>query len=110
MIVLFLLLRKDSALYKGSNQRRPTYAVGFEVTPAPSRCPSPWHLAAMFCALLAFAHAQTASTGSLIGFVVDPSGSVVPGVILHLIERASGESHSAVSDKEGRFSFLFLRP
>src|ERR1700747_3053451 len=78
--------------------------------PTPSHCPSPWHLAAMFCALLALAHAQTASTGSLIGFVGDPAGSVVPGVILHLIEQASGESHLAVSDNEGRFSFSFLRP
>src|ERR1700746_910086 len=102
--------RKDSALYKGSNQWRTTTAVGFEVPPTTPHCPSPWYLAAMFFALLALAHAQTASTGSLIGFVVDPSGSVVPGVILHLIERASGESHSAVSDKEGRFSFLFLLP
>jgi Carboxypeptidase regulatory-like domain len=97
-------------LYKGSNQWRTTTAVGFEVTPTTSHCPSPWHLAAMFCALLAFAHAQTASTGSLIGFVVDPAGSVVPGVILHLIEQASGELHLAVSDNEGRFSFPFLRP
>jgi carboxypeptidase family protein len=108
--LLFLLPRKDSALYKGSNQWRTTTAVGFEVTPTTSHCPSPWHLAAMFCALLALAHAQTASTGSLIGFVVDPAGSVVPGVILHLIEQASGESHLAVSDNEGRFCFPFLRP
>jgi Carboxypeptidase regulatory-like domain/TonB dependent receptor len=97
-------------LCKGSNQRRTTTAVGFEVTPTTSRCPSPWYLAAMFCALLALAHAQTATTGSLIGFVVDPSDSAVPGVILHLVEQASGESHSAVSDKDGRFSFSFLRP
>src|SRR5690349_8277143 len=102
MIMLFLLLRKDSALYKGSNQGRTTCAVAFEVTPTTSRCPSPWYLAAMFCALLPFAHAQTASTGSLVGFVADPSGSVVPGMMLHLIELASGESHAAVSDKEGR--------
>jgi len=110
MIMLSLLLRKDSALYKGSNQRRTTTAVGFEVLPTTSGCPSPWYLAAMFFALLALAHAQRASTGSLVGFVVDPSGSVVPGVILHLVEQASGESHSAVSDKDGRFSFSFLPP
>jgi hypothetical protein len=79
-------------LYKGSNQWRTTTAVGFEVRPTTSHCPSPWHLAAMFFAFLALAHAQTASTGSLIGFVVDPSGSVVPGVILHLIERAISEA------------------
>ena len=108
--MLFLLPRKDSGLHKGSNQRRTTAAVGFAVMAAISRCPSPWYLAAIFCTLLALVDAQTASTGSLIGFAVDPAGSVVPGVNLRLIEQASGESHSAVSDKEGRFSFSFLRP
>jgi ABC-type uncharacterized transport system permease subunit len=86
------------------------YDCRFEVTLTTSLCPRPCYLAAMFCALLALAHAQTASTGSLVGFVVDPAGSVVPGVILHLVEQASGESHSAISDKDGRFSFPFLRP
>src|SRR4029077_8127116 len=86
------------------------YGCRLEVTPTTSHCPSTWYLALVFCAFLAFAHAQTASTGSLIGFVVDPAGSVVPGVILHLVEQASSESHLAVSDNEGRFSFPFLRP
>ena len=81
-----------------------------KLTPTTSRYVSPWNLTAVLCALLAFAHGQTASTGSLIGFVLDPSGSVVPGVILHLTAQASGESHSAVSDKDGRFSFSLLRP
>jgi len=81
-----------------------------KLTPTTSRCVSSWNLAPVLCALLAFAHGQTASTGSLIGFVLDPSGSVVPGVILHLTAQASGESHSAVSDKDGRFSFSLLRP
>jgi hypothetical protein len=107
--MLFLLPRKV-LFVQGIHSEEDDYDCRFEVTPTTSRCPRPCYLAAMFCALLGLAHAQTASTGSLIGFVVDPSGSVLPGVILHLIESASGESHSAVSDKEGRFSFSFLRP
>jgi hypothetical protein len=95
---------------QGTHSEEDDYGCRLEVTPTTSRCPSTWYLALVFCALLAFAHAQTASTGSLIGFVVDPAGSVVPGVILHLVEQASSESHSAVSDNEGRFSFPFLRP
>ena len=55
-------------------------------------------------------HAQTASTGALAGLVFDPSGYVVPGAILHLDNLASGESRSATSDTDGRFSFLFLPP
>jgi hypothetical protein len=95
---------------QGIHSEEGDYGCHFEVTPTASGCPRPCYLAAMFCALLALAHAQTASTGSLVGFVVDPSGSVVPGVILHLVEQASGGSHSAVSDKDGRFSFSFLPP
>ncbi|HET6181839.1 MAG TPA: carboxypeptidase-like regulatory domain-containing protein [Candidatus Sulfotelmatobacter sp.] len=55
-------------------------------------------------------HAQTASTGALAGVVFDPSGYVVPGAILHLDNLAGGESRSATSDTDGRFSFLFLPP
>lgn len=56
------------------------------------------------------ASAQTASTGALIVVTFDPSGSVVPGVTLRLLDSASGNSQSAISDREGRFSFLLLRP
>lgn len=53
---------------------------------------------------------QTASTGALTGMTFDPSGSVLPGVILQLVNPATGKSESATSGKDGRFSFLFLSP
>jgi hypothetical protein len=87
-------------------------AVGFPVS-FPSSPHPRWVLYLILT--LAFApsrltHAQTASTGALAGVVFDPSGYVVPGVILHLDNVASGESRSATSDQDGRFSFLFLPP
>jgi len=53
---------------------------------------------------------QTASTGALTGMTFDPSGFVLPDVILRLVNPATGKSESATSDKDGRFSFLFLSP
>src|SRR5262249_11363491 len=66
-------------------------------------------LLALDIALIGRAHPQTASTGALTVITLDPSGLVVPGVFLDLIG-AAGESQSAISDKEGRFSFLLLPP
>jgi hypothetical protein len=87
-------------------------AVGFPVSFSSSLHPR-WVLYLILT--LAFApsrptHGQTASTGALAGVVLDPSGYVVPRVILHLDNVASGESRSATSDTDGRFSFLFLPP
>ena len=86
--------------------------VGFEV-PLATRPRYRWvsySILAFVFALSGRAHAQTASTGALIGVTLDPAGSVIPGVILHLVNPANGDSQSATSDKDGRFSFLFLRP
>jgi Carboxypeptidase regulatory-like domain len=54
--------------------------------------------------------AQTASTGALTGVVSDPSGLVLPGIVLHVINAATNESESTTSDEFGRFSFLSLAP
>ena len=86
--------------------------VAFEV-PLATRPRYRWvsySILAFVFALSGRAHAQTASTGALIGVTLDPAGSVIPSVILHLVNPASGDSRSATSDKDGRFSFLFLRP
>jgi hypothetical protein len=53
---------------------------------------------------------QTASTGALTGFTVDPSGAVLPGVVLHLTIEDGSEARSATSDNDGRFGFFLLRP
>jgi hypothetical protein len=65
---------------------------------------------ALVFALLGRTDAQTASTGALIGTALDPAGSVVPGVLIQLVQPTSGDSELATSDKDGRFSFLFLPP
>lgn len=55
-------------------------------------------------------HGQTASTGALTGVTLDPSGAVVPGVLVRLVNRVTGAIASASSDKEGRFGFPLLPP
>jgi hypothetical protein len=46
----------------------------------------------------------------LTGFALDPSGAVLPGVVLHLTIEDGSEARSASSDNDGRFGFLLLRP
>ena len=53
---------------------------------------------------------QTASTGALTGLTLDPSGAVLPGVLLHLTTEDGSEARSATSDDNGRFGFFLLRP
>ena len=56
------------------------------------------------------ADSQTASTGRLTGVTLDPSGAVVPGVVVHLVNQITGTNVSSVSDKVGRFGFALLPP
>src|SRR5579862_3328030 len=51
---------------------------------------------------------QTPSTGALIGFVLDPSGANVPGVVIRLTSQETGNAVYATSDGQGSFGFLFL--
>jgi Carboxypeptidase regulatory-like domain/TonB dependent receptor/TonB-dependent Receptor Plug Domain len=53
---------------------------------------------------------QTPSTGALIGFVLDPSGANVPGVVIRLTSQETGNAVYATSDGQGSFGFLFLPP
>jgi len=53
---------------------------------------------------------QSASTGALIGIVVDPSGAVLPSAVVHLIRDGAGETRSTTSDEGGRFGFPLLPP
>jgi hypothetical protein len=55
------------------------------------------------------AAAQT-SYGSVIGTVTDPTGAVVPGVAIKLVNSATSESHSAKTDEHGDYEFLDLLP
>jgi Carboxypeptidase regulatory-like domain/TonB dependent receptor len=53
---------------------------------------------------------QTASTGALTGVTLDPSGAVLPGVVVHLAKDGGGERKPVTSDENGRFGFLLLEP
>ena len=53
-------------------------------------------------------HGQTASTGALTGVTLDPSGAVLPGVVLHLTKENGSDAKSATSDNAGRFAFFLL--
>ena len=56
------------------------------------------------------APAQTASTGALTGLTFGPSGSVISGVVVELVNSADGRSESTPSDQNGRFAFALLPP
>jgi hypothetical protein len=55
-------------------------------------------------------YAQTSSTGALVGKVVDPSGAVIPGAELHLMNQQTGDTVVTSSDAAGGFNFLLLLP
>jgi hypothetical protein len=69
-----------------------------------------WWSFLLVLALLTCTLAQSASTGGLVGVVLDPSGLAVPGAIFRVINTATSRSESTVSDEFGRFSFLSLAP
>jgi len=55
-------------------------------------------------------HSQTASTGALTGVTLDPSGAILPGVIVRLTREDGSEAKPVTSDNNGRFGFFLLRP
>jgi len=56
------------------------------------------------------ASAQTASTGAVTGITLDPSGAILPGVLVQVAPRGSPEKKSFLSDVNGRFTFVSLAP
>jgi Carboxypeptidase regulatory-like domain len=75
-----------------------------------------WRWAPLLAALMTVflvpchAHSQTSSTGALSGFALDPTGALLPDVVVRLANKDTATTRSATSDKEGRFSFLLLPP
>jgi hypothetical protein len=60
----------------------------------------------IFFLILTFvAYAQSGSSTSVIGTVVDPTGAVVSNAVVDLSNPVSGFSRSAVTDNTGKFSF-----
>ncbi|PWT83585.1 MAG: hypothetical protein C5B58_06315, partial [Acidobacteria bacterium] len=60
--------------------------------------------------LLNRGYGQTPSTGALVGATLDPSGALIPGTIMTLVNQATGTMSSITSDEEGRFGFSLLTP
>lgn len=62
------------------------------------------HLAvAVMLLTAATIHGQTASTGRIVGTIVDTTSSVLPGVTVAII--ANGESQTTVTDEMGHYAF-----
>ena len=61
-------------------------------------------------ALLGHAQGQTASSGAVTGVTLDPSGSVLPGVLVRLMTKDMRDIESSVSDDSGWFRFLSIPP
>lgn len=55
------------------------------------------------------AHAQTV-TGSMSGTVVDPSGQVIPGADVTLLNEKTGEERKGTTSEVGDFAFAALVP
>ena len=53
---------------------------------------------------------QTTATGALAGELLDPSGDVIPGATLRLVDQSTSRTLTAISSDSGRFSFLLLPP
>ncbi|HET9218591.1 MAG TPA: carboxypeptidase-like regulatory domain-containing protein, partial [Terriglobia bacterium] len=51
---------------------------------------------------LAAAYAQT-TTGTLVGFITDPSGASLPGVSVVAIERDTNRRREALTDESGNY-------
>jgi outer membrane receptor protein involved in Fe transport len=54
--------------------------------------------------------AQNAVTGAITGVVVDPTGALVPGAMVKIIDTATNATLKVVTNSEGRFSAPLLKP
>src|ERR1035437_1203246 len=59
---------------------------------------------------LCFAAALFGQTTSLTGTVADPSGAVIPGATISIVNAQTGAARDAVSDTQGRYTMQQLTP
>jgi hypothetical protein len=70
------------------------------------------------CLLLAFVllapwelmFAQMTITGTIGGIIIDPSGTIVPGAKITLINESTKDIREAATNESGAFSFVALQP
>lgn len=67
------------------------------------------HLTAWLCIPVCL-FAQTASTGSVLGIVKDPSGAVIPGANLAMLDEATNQSLTTVTNALGLYTFVGVQP
>ena len=70
-------------------------------------------LAALFCLFTIApkaALAQSSSTGTVSGAVVDPSNAIVAGATVTLTNTATSAARTAASNNEGKFIFAYVNP
>jgi hypothetical protein len=81
------------------------------VTDAPSRLPRFSALAVLLVALMLphLAVAQTLTSGSLSGTVIDQQEGVLPGVVVVAVHEPTGERLQTITNRAGRFGFLNVR-
>ena len=60
--------------------------------------------------LLLLMPAQSATTGALRGTVLDPAGAVVPGATVTLVNPATGQTQTTMTDTKGLYGFSLLSP
>jgi len=61
--------------------------------------------ALMLVAVAAPAHAQVSGTATLRGTVMDPSGAVLPGVVVTLLNQGTRDTRNTTSDDRGGYTF-----
>ena len=57
-----------------------------------------------------FVFPQTANTGTVLGMVRDPSGAVIPGADVELVDSATQAVRTTVTNETGRYTFTGVRP
>jgi hypothetical protein len=63
----------------------------------------------MLAVAVGTAQAQTLATANVIGTVTDPSGGVVPGANVTVVDNATTEAHTTQTNKSGHYEFVALR-
>lgn len=53
---------------------------------------------------------QATDTGTLVGTVIDPSGAMVPGVAVTLMDKATGQTRNTVTNDTGHYVFVNVNP